>query len=70
MGEAIIRVGLARTALELLRSGLEPARAAEDAIARLALRTGAEAGLIVVDRDGRVGYAHSAPHMSVASLPE
>ena len=68
VGEAIIRVGLARLVLELLEAGLEPMRAAQEAIAVLHRLTDAEAGLIVVDRHGRVGHAHNAVRMSLATV--
>jgi beta-aspartyl-peptidase (threonine type) len=68
LGEAIIRVGLARTALELLATGREPAAAAAEAVARLAAVTGAEAGLIVVDRHGRTGHARNSRHMPVCRI--
>ena len=68
IGEAIIRVGLARTAVELLQPGFDPAEIAAEAIARLARRTGAEAGLIMIDRDGRVGVAYNTQQMPVSVL--
>jgi beta-aspartyl-peptidase (threonine type) len=68
LGEAIIRVGLARTALELLAAGREPAVAAAEAVAHLAAVTSAEAGLIVVDRHGRAGHARNSRHMPVCRI--
>jgi beta-aspartyl-peptidase (threonine type) len=68
LGEAIIRVGLARTALELIAAGQEPAAAAAEAVAHLVAVTGAEAGLIVVDRHGRVGHARNSRHMPVCEI--
>jgi beta-aspartyl-peptidase (threonine type) len=65
IGEAIIRVGLARTAIELLKVGHAPTDAARLALAEFERLTGSEAGLIVVDRKGRTGYAHTTPHMPV-----
>src|SRR5262249_12970544 len=65
-GEAIIRVGLASYATSLLRSGLDPQRAARQAMDELARRTGASAGLILVDAFGRLGWAAHAAHMIVA----
>jgi len=65
LGEAIIRVTLARAAVELLQAGHPPQGAASRAIALLAERTGGQAGLIVVDRHGRAGHAHNAGHMPV-----
>ncbi len=65
-GEAIIRMGLARGAVDRLRDGRDPMAAAQAAIDDLTRRTGASAGLIVVDRLGRIGYAHGTPSMPVA----
>jgi beta-aspartyl-peptidase (threonine type) len=65
IGEAIIRTGLARTALDLVKDGLAPAAAASRAIAELERLTSGDAGLIVVDCKGRTGQAHNTPHMPV-----
>jgi L-asparaginase / beta-aspartyl-peptidase len=67
-GEAIIRSTLTRTAVELLRDGQDPARAARIAIDLLYQRTHGEAGLIILDAFGRVGYAYNTPTMSLAFL--
>jgi beta-aspartyl-peptidase (threonine type) len=66
-GEAIILTALCREAVLALDDG------APDAIARAAIgemidATGAEAGIIIVDRRGRIGYAHNAASMQVASF--
>ncbi len=65
-GEAILRTTLTRTALELLRDGRDPTRAARAAVALLRQRTGREGGLILIDPLGRVGSAYNTPAMSVA----
>jgi beta-aspartyl-peptidase (threonine type) len=65
-GEAIIRVTLVRVALDALRAGADPARAAQDALDVLARRVAARAGIIVVDPGGRVGVAHTTPAMAAA----
>jgi Asparaginase len=64
-GEAIIRVALAKSALDMLSRDLPPQQAAERAVELLTRRTGGEGGLIIVDRKGQLGYAHSSPHMVV-----
>lgn len=63
-GEAILRLGLCRYATDLLRVGLEPERAAEVAIERLARRLRGSGGLILVDPHGRVGFARNTATMS------
>jgi beta-aspartyl-peptidase (threonine type) len=70
IGEAIIRTTLTRTAVELLRGGVDPTHAARRALEIFQKRTVSEAGIIVIDFLGRVGYAHNAPAMSVAFLRE
>ena len=65
-GEAIIRLCLVRSALELTGRGLDPAWVAQQALAELARRLGAAAGLILVDVAGRVGIAHTTEAMAAA----
>lgn len=65
MGEAIMRVTLCRVAVDLL-DRLPPGRAARAAIRYFSGATGAEAGLVMVDRQGRIGYAHNAQAMEIA----
>jgi len=67
-GESIIRTTLTRTAVEWLRDSRDPQWAATQAIALLERRTRSEAGIILIDTLGRIGYAHNAPAMSVALL--
>lgn len=68
VGEAIIRTTLTRTAVEFLRGGIDPTQAARGALALFQKRTASEAGIILIDALGRVGYAHNAPAMSIAFL--
>ena len=68
MGEAIIRVQMARSAADLVRAGLDPDTAARESLAMLVARTDSEAGLIVLDRNGRVGYSWNARHMPVCVI--
>jgi L-asparaginase / beta-aspartyl-peptidase len=64
-GEAIILSALCREAVLALAGGA-PNTVARAAIAELIARTGAEAGIILIDRRGRIGYAHNAASMQVA----
>ncbi|MBF6567453.1 MAG: isoaspartyl peptidase/L-asparaginase [Candidatus Binataceae bacterium] len=66
-GEAIIRMMLCRQAVMAL-GGADPNRVAADVIADLGRTTGSEAGIILVDHRGRVGFAHNAGAMEVASF--
>lgn len=67
-GEDIIRVTLARKASWLLAQGAKSKIAAERAMQEFAARTQSEAGLIVVDRRGQVGYARNSAHMPVCAI--
>jgi beta-aspartyl-peptidase (threonine type) len=65
-GEAIIRTTLTRTAVEFLRGGKDPMRAAKTAVELLKKKTGGEGGLVLLDPFGRVGYAYNTVAMSLA----
>lgn len=69
-GEAIIKVLLAKTAVDLMDAGQDPAEAARRAVAMLAGRTGGGAGVILVDRHGAVGYAHNTEEMPVCHITD
>jgi len=64
-GEAIIRVVLARRALEYLKEADDPDYAAKVAVDLLVEEGRGEGGLIVVDWRGRIGSAHSTALMPV-----
>jgi L-asparaginase / beta-aspartyl-peptidase len=68
-GETIMRVQLSRTAADFCARLPAPV-AAEAAIAVLRDRVNGQAGLILIDHLGRVGYAHSTPYMALAYLSE
>ena len=75
-GEAIMKVVLAKTAVEKLRNGflgtgqdtcpgeLLPQRVARECVRLLAERTQGTGGLILLDRQGRPGFAFNTPRMS------
>ncbi len=82
-GESIIPVAVAKTAVELLGSDSEdgdgsaarhPEEAARMAIDKLRQRVPGEAGCIVLDRHGRIGWAYNSQDMAVgymtSDLPE
>lgn len=66
-GEAIIIAGLTKTAVDGLAGGRHPADVAAALVRDLKQERDAAVGLIVVDRFGRLGTAHSAEYMSTAS---
>jgi L-asparaginase / beta-aspartyl-peptidase len=67
-GEAIMQVVLAKTAVELLAAGLHPDEAAQQAIELLGERVQGEGGCILLDSQGRVGWAHNSSHMPCAAM--
>ncbi len=58
-GEHIMRVGLALRAMQILEAGADAMQAAQEAIVLMQKRVTGKAGLIVLDKEGRVGLAHS-----------
>ncbi|MFN3477688.1 MAG: isoaspartyl peptidase/L-asparaginase family protein [Candidatus Methylomirabilales bacterium] len=70
IGETIIKVVLAKSAVDLLREGLHPMEAARRAIELLKARVNGEGGLILLDRRGRVGYARNTLHMPLAFVED
>ncbi len=69
-GEAIIRVVLAKTAVDLLMGGRHPVDAARMAITILEQRGHGEGGIIVVDGKGRMGHACNTPFMPCAFMDQ
>ncbi len=65
-GEMIMRVILSKTATDAIVGGLTAQQAAERAIHILEKRVGGQGGVIVVDRNGGLGFAHNTEHMAVA----
>jgi beta-aspartyl-peptidase (threonine type) len=65
-GDAIIKLVLARTALEHLAVERDPMAAAKRAIDLLTARTGADAGIILIDPIGRIGHARNTAQMTCA----
>lgn len=66
-GEAIMRVTMSRVCVDAMRAGNTAARAAWIAVDELGQTTGDTAGIICVDRSGRVGAALSTATMSFAA---
>lgn len=63
-GEAVMRLCLAKTAIEWMRQGMDARDAATAAIRHMLTRTGGEGGIILVDRRGNLGFARCTPSMS------
>ncbi|MFN8499808.1 MAG: isoaspartyl peptidase/L-asparaginase [Anaerolineae bacterium] len=69
-GESIMRVVLAKHAVDLMSAGVAAQAAAQRAIETLARKVGGVGGIILLDRDGRVGHAYNTEHMAYAYLTE
>ena len=67
-GEAIIRVTLARRALDILKTVGEPNHACEVALSVLVEEGRGQGGLIVVDWRGRMGWARTTALMPVGLM--
>lgn len=67
-GEGIIRIVMARRALDFMSEGRQPSEAAEGAVSILQARTAGRGGVIVVAPDGTVGTAFNTPHMAHAYM--
>ncbi len=65
-GEEIAEHGLARRVVELLEDDRGAPAATEAAIDHFEAETGATAGVIAIDAEGRIGHAHNAADMGVA----
>jgi L-asparaginase / beta-aspartyl-peptidase len=66
IGEDIIRVVMAKRAVDLLGAGYDAAKAAAKVLEEFERRTASEAGLIIIDQQGHVGFARNPSHMPVA----
>ncbi|MCL4394821.1 MAG: isoaspartyl peptidase/L-asparaginase [Chloroflexi bacterium] len=69
-GESIMRVVLAKYAVDALASDAEPKPVAQKAIEYLARRVGGSGGIIIADRSGRIGFAYNTTHMAHAYVRE
>ena len=69
-GEQIVKVVLAKYAVDMLCEGASAQQASEAALAYLRQRVGSQAGITVVDRGGGIGCAFTTRHMSYAYMSE
>jgi beta-aspartyl-peptidase (threonine type) len=67
VGEALMRVMMARSVADALVRLGDTQSAAEAGIALLDVIHG-QGGLVCLDAQGRLGYAHNAPHMAGAAI--
>lgn len=68
LGEAILKVTMARAACVRVRDGASPREAAAAAVGLLRERAQGEGGIIVAGPDGRLGWACNTPRMSRALI--
>ena len=68
LGEAILKVSMARAACIRVRDGASPRSAAIAAVGLLKDRAHGEGGIIVAGPDGRLGWAYNTPRMSRAII--
>jgi beta-aspartyl-peptidase (threonine type) len=66
VGEAIIRMALAKTAVDYAQVIGDLGAAVQRALSTLQQQTGAEAGLIAIGRRGQIAFARNTAHMSIA----
>ncbi len=69
-GEAIIRIVMAKAALEFLHAGSGPAEAARQAVSLLSEKTGGQGGLIIIDRHGKAGYFRNTDRMPICLISD
>jgi beta-aspartyl-peptidase (threonine type) len=69
-GEDFIRLTLARRALDLIAGGMSAQQAADEAIRLLGARVGGDGGLILLDAQGRPGFARNTQGMAYAYMLE
>ena len=67
-GEHIMRVVLSRMIVFYVEEGADPMTAAQKGMDMFEEKTGSEAGIIVADKDGVVGYATNAKAMPVTII--
>lgn len=70
LGEGMMRTLITKTACDFMRMGLDAQGAASGAVNMLTNTLGTEAGIIVVDRHGGVGFAKNAPQMACGYMKE
>lgn len=69
-GESIIKIGLSKVVCELLETGLVAQKAAEGSIKRLESKIKGRGGVIVLDKEGNVGFSYNTPKMASAYIEE
>jgi beta-aspartyl-peptidase (threonine type) len=68
IGEDLMRVLMARRAVDHLTGGRHPDEAARAAVQDLGRLVNGRGGVIVLDAAGRTGFAFNTPRMAVAAI--
>lgn len=67
LGESLMKIVICKTACDLVGKGLEAQAAADEVIRLLSSpRIKGQGGLIIVDREGHIGFAYNTTHMARA----
>jgi beta-aspartyl-peptidase (threonine type) len=69
-GEGIIRIVMAKRAVDFMGEGRSAQEAAEASVSILEARTAGRGGIIVVGPDGTIGRAFNTPHMAHAFMTD
>lgn len=69
-GEAVLRIGLAKRAVDLMALRTHPEEAARSVIRQLAARVQGTGGVILIDRAARLGFARNTRTMTWAAAGE
>ena len=67
-GEAVMRLCLAKTAVEWMRTGMHPEDAARASVRMMLERTEGTGGIILIDGQGRMGLARTTDSMAWAAV--
>jgi beta-aspartyl-peptidase (threonine type) len=70
LGEGIMRIGLCGRVVHALASAAQAGHAGFDMLELMKQRTSARGGVIMIDRDGRIGWARSTHSMAYAATWE
>jgi beta-aspartyl-peptidase (threonine type) len=70
IGEAVMRLCVGKTAVDLMRADVHPEEAARAVVRQLGARVAGTGGLILVDRWGRLGLARNTRTMTWAAAGE
>ena len=70
LGEALMKVVASKTACDMVERGIAPQAAAEAVMQLVLERTGGRGGIIILDRKGHVGVAHTTSHIAYAVVTE